>query len=316
MEILRGVVLKKLLGIIFAAVLFCGASGLFASDASSTAYLEACKAFSRGEWETAELLLQKAVAYPQNNNADTNYMLITAEIYADDSIRALKDTEAFLHNYPASIYTPRIQYMRGKLLYTTGDYEKAIIILSDFCHQYESNELYPSALFYIAESLYTGYKYDEAEALYERIITQYPESDKVSASQFRMESIAQRSREEKLLYLLKQTGEEYLAAKEDYEKQLRLYNSEAINTTRERLLDSQQKNQELEEQIRDLENQIAELKAEQEARSDQEQAIIVAAKKDDVFTETSSTEEDLKLLKQKARLVQWMIDGGKQNDAK
>ena len=126
----------------------------------------------------------------------------------------------------------------------------------------------------------------------------------------------QRGREEKLLYLLKQTGEEYLAAKEDYEKQLRLYNSEAINTTRERLVDSQRKNQELEEQIRDLENQIAELKAEQEARSDEEQAVIVAAKKEDVFTETSSTEEDLKLLKQKARLVQWMIDGGNQNDAK
>ena len=131
-----------------------------------------------------------------------------------------------------------------------------------------------------------------------------------------METIAQRSREEKLLYLLKQTGEEYLAAKEDYEKQLRLYNSEAINTTRERLLDSQQKNQELEEQIRDLENQIAELKAEQQARSDQEQAIIVAAKKDDVFTETSPTDEDIKLLKQKARLVQWLIDGENQNDAK
>ena len=317
MEDLRGAVLKKLLGIICAACLFCGASGmLFASDASSAAYLEACKAFSRGEWESAELFLRKAVAYPQNNNADTNYMLITAEIYAEDTSRALKDTEAFLHNYPDSIYTPRIQYMRGKLLYSLGDYEKAIIVLSDFCHQNESSELYPSALFYIAESLYAGYKYDEAETLYERILTQYPDSDKVSAAQFRMESIAQRSREEKLLYLLKQTGEEYLAAKEDYEKQLRLYNSEAINTTRERLVDAQQKNKELEEQIRDLETQIAELKAEQEARSDQEQAIIVAAEKENVFTETSPTDEDLKLLKQKARLVQWLLDGEKQNDAK
>ena len=206
--------------------------------------------------------------------------------------------------------------MRGKLLYSLGDYEKAIIVLSDFCHQNESSELYPSALFYIAESLYAGYKYDEAETLYEGILTQYPDSDKVSASQFRMESIAQRSREEKLLYLLKQTGEEYLAAKEDYEKQLRLYNSEAINTTRERLVDAQQKNKELEEQIRDLETQIAELKAEQEARSDQEQAIIVAAEKENVFTETSPADEDLKLLKQKARLVQWLLDGEKQNDAK
>ena len=306
--------MKKTLGIACALLLLCGA--LFAGETSSAAYLEACKAFSRGEWSSAELLLRKAVAYPQNNNADTNYMLITAEIYAEDENRALVDTEAFLRNYPDSIYVPRIQYIRGKLLYNLGEYEKAIIVLSDFCHQNENSELYPSALFYIAESLYAGFRYDESETIYERIIAQYPESDKVSACQFRLESIAQRSREEKLLYLLKQTGEEYLAAKEDYEKQLRLYNSEAINTTRERLLDSQAKNQELEEQIRDLENQIAELKAEQEARTDEEKAVIVAAKRDDVFTETSSTDEDLRLLKQKARLVQWLIDGEKQNEVK
>ena len=288
----------------------------YAADASSSAYIEACKAFSRGEWSSAQILLRKAVAYPQNNNADTNYMLITAEIYAGDDSRALKDAENFLKNYPSSIYTPRVQYMRGKLLYNLGEYEKSIIVLSDFCHQNENSELYPSALFYIAESLYSGYKYDEAETLYERIIAQYPESDKVSASQYRVESIAQRSREEKLLYLLKQTGEEYLAAKEDYEKQLRLYNSEAINSTRERLADAQQKNLELEEQIRDLENQIADLKTEQEQRETQEQAVLVAAKKEDVFTDTSSINEDVRLLKQKARLVQWLIDEDKQNEAK
>lgn len=303
-----------MLGIVLC--LLNGAGFVFAADSSSSAYIEACKAFSRGDWSSAELLLRKAVAYRQYDNADTNFMLITAEVYAGDDEQALKDCETFIRAYPSSIYMERIQYMRGKLLYNLGEYEKSIIVLSDFCHQYEKSELYPSALFYIAESLYSGYKYDEAETLYERIIAQYPESDKVSASQYRMESIAQRSREEKLLYLLKQTGEEYLAAKEDYEKQLRLYNSEAINSTRERLADAQLKNQELEEQIRDLENQIAELKAEQTERESQEQAVLVAAKKEDVFTETSPTDEDLRLLKQKARLVQWLIDGEKQNDAK
>ncbi len=310
----RGVVLKKTLVLLCAASLFC--SVLFAEDASSSAYLEACKAYSKGEWSSAELLLRKTVAYPQYDNADTNYMLITAQIYAGDEVSALKNTETFLKKYPKSIYVPRMQYTRGKLLYNLGEYEKSIIVLSDFCHQNESNDLYPSALFYIAESLYAGYKYDEAEALYEQIITSYPDSEKIGAAQFRVESIAQRSREEKLLYLLKQTGEEYLAAKEDYEKQLRLYNSEAINSTREKLLDAQQKNLELEEQIRELETQISELKAEQAARSEQEQAVIVAAQKEDAFTQTSSAEEDLKLLKQKARLVQWLIEEENRNDEK
>ena len=305
--------MKKL--VTLACVLFFLSQSVFAGEAASSAYVEACKAFSEGDWNTAELLLRKAVSYSENNNADTNYMLISAEIYAKDDARALSDCESFLLNYPQSLYASRVQYMRGKLLYNLGEYEKSIIVLSDFCHQYESSELYPSALFYIAEGLYEGYKYDEAENLYERIISQYPESEKVSAAKYRVESIAQRSREEKLLYLLKQTGEEYLAAKEDYEKQLRLYNSEAINTTREKLLDSQQKNLELEEQVKDLENQIAELKLEQEKRSSEEAAIIVAAK-EDAFSSTSSQEDDLKMLKQKAQMIQWLMNGENQDDEK
>lgn len=300
--------MKKILVGLCAAVLF--SSVLCAGEAASSAYLEACKAFSRGEWASAQVLLRRAVAYPENDTADTKYMLITSEIYAGDEKRALTDCEAFLLAYPGSLYTQRIQYLRGKLLCNLGEYEKSIIVLSDFCHQNENDELYPSALFYIAESLYSGFKYDEAETLYERIVSEYPENEKVAASKYRIESIAQRSREEKLLYLLKQTGEEYLAAKEDYEKQLRLYNSEAINSTREKLLDSQQKNRELEEQIRDLENQIAELKADQERRIAAEAEIVIASKKDEVFTDTSSQDEDLRLLKQKAKMLQWILEEG------
>ena len=43
---------------------------------------------------------------------------------------------------------------------------------------------------------------------------------------FRVELLEQRAREEKLLYLLRVTGEENLAAREDYERQIRQYQSE------------------------------------------------------------------------------------------
>ena len=286
-------VLKKIIAVLCAVYFLFGI--LTASESSSAAYLEACKAFSRGEWDSAELLLKKAVAYDENYNADTFYMLITAEVYAQDNKNALSDCETFLYNFPDSIYAPRVQYIRGKTLFLLGDYEKSIVVLSDFCHQYETDELYPSALFYIAESLYAGYKYDEAESLYERIVLVYSDNEKVSASKYRIESIAQRSREEKLLYLLKQTGEEYLAAKEEYEKQLRLYNSEAINSTREKLVDAQMKNKELEDQVRDLENQIAELKLEQEKLSSEGTSVLLAAKNEEVFTEKSSKQDDIKV---------------------
>lgn len=289
-----------------AFLLFCMifiSVGLYASESASAAYLEGCKAFSRGEWNSAVFLLKKAASYPENNNPDTFYMLIAAEIYAEDYRTALGDCDDFMKVFPDSIYTPRIQYMKGKVLYSLGDYEKSILVLSDFCHRNEEDELYPLALFYIAECLFTDYKYEEAEAIYERIVVNYPSCEKVAAAQYRIENIAQRSREEKLLYLLKQTGEEYLAAKEDYEKQLRLYNSEAINTTRERLIDAQQKNKDLEEQIAGLEAQIKVLKDEQELQSQQQ----LEAQKE-IEEADSENGETIRILKAKAFLIQRILD--------
>ena len=284
-------------------LLFCmiaASSVVYASESASAAYLEGCKAFSRGEWNSAVFLLKKAASYQENNNPDTFYMLIAAEIYAEDYKTALGDCDDFMKMFPDSLYTPRIQYMKGKVLYSLGDYEKSILVLSDFCHRNEDDELYPLALFYIAECLFTDYKYEEAEAIYERIVVNYPSCEKVAAAQYRIENIAQRSREEKLLYLLKQTGEEYLAAKEDYEKQLRLYNSEAINTTRERLIDAQQKNKDLEEQIAGLEAQIKALK--------EEQAIQTQESLEEEKKTESENSEAIRILKAKAFIIQKILD--------
>ena len=238
----------------------------FSSESASMAFVEGCKAYSTGDWSSAKIMLKKAVSYTQNQNADTYYMLISAEINAGDYKGALEDCNYYLDHFKNSIYYPRISYQKGKLLYNLGEYEKSIIALSDFCHQYENNELYPYALFYIGESLYEGYRYNDALEIYDRVVTEFPDFEKVSAAKYKIESISQRSREEKLLYLLKQTGEEYLSAKEDYEKQLRQYNSESVALTRQKLQETQIRNEELEKQIADLQMEIASLKAENEQK--------------------------------------------------
>ena len=296
-----------------ALLLFFIASPIFANDTNSAAfYSEGCSAFSRGEWDSAVFLLRQTVSDPAINTADANYMLITAEIYAGDEKSALSDCDEYLNSFPNSFYYSRIQYTKGKLLYKLKEYEKAIITLSDFCHKNQNSELYPSALFYIAESLYADYKYEEAEAIYERIVKEYPDTEKVSASQYRLESIAQRSREEKLLYLLKQTGEEYLSAKEDYEKQLKLSNSDSI--TREKLVDIQQKNKDLEEQIQEMEDQIQQLKilqAEKDAQIAQkeadEQKRIQEAELEKL-NQQKQNQENIRKLKDKAQILQQMMD--------
>lgn len=320
MAALNGVEMnKKIMGkkvIAFFATCLISFSA-FSSEISSAAFVEGCKAYTNGDWTSAEFLLRKAVGYKENQNPDTYYMLISAETYAGDDRSVLDDCDFFLENFSNSIYYPRIQYQKGRALYKLGEYEKSIISLSDFCHRNEKDDMYPYALFYIGESLFAGYKYDEAAAIYQRIVTDFPESEKAAAAQYRIESILQRGREEKLLYLLKQTGEEYLSAKEEYEKQLRLYNADSLNSTKQKLTEAQQKNRELEDKIRDLEMQLTAVKLEY-AKSLIPDEYKKAAKPAETTAEPDTdvpdaqpydeTREQISALKKKARDAQLLLD--------
>lgn len=287
--------------IIAAAILTLSALfSVFAASSESavSAFVEGCKAYAEGDWQSAKFMLRKAVYYPENLNPDVYYMLITSEVYDSDYKSALEDCDIYIENFPDTIYYPYICYQKGKLLYNLGEYEKAIITLSDFCHQNEKNELYSHALFYIGESLFACYKYDEAEQIFVRIVTEYPDSPKTSAAQYRIDTILQRTREEKLLYLLKQTGEEYLSAKEEYEKQLRLYNSEGIDLTKQRLVEAQSKNEQLEAEIAELQSKITSLEAEKAAEK-------VDVPESEPYDERT---EQIRILKKKAQEAQKILN--------
>lgn len=309
--------LKKLITSLFFAtvtLMFC-----VASETGAFSFVEGCKAFSKGDWENSVFMLKKAVAYKEYETPDAYYMLITAEVELNDNKTALDDCEFFLKQFPDSIYKSRVTYLKGKILFNLKEYEKAVVVLSDFCHQNEDDDMYSYALFYIAESLYENYQYDEAQVIYERITQDFPESPKAPLSQFRVESILQREREEKLLYLLKQTGEEYLAAKEDYERQLKMYNSDAVFSSREKLIETQQHNVELNERVSDLERQIALLQAqlarEQEKQNSASNQNVKNSDEDEFSGEDipsmepyDEKKERVKALKQKAKEVQSLMD--------
>ena len=254
---------------------------------AATSFVQGTEAYRQGEWMSSVFLLRKAVSYPQNNNADAYYMLISAEMYAGEYKSAFQDCEYFLQNFSDSSYVSYVMYQKGKALYCLQEYEKSVLLLSDFCHQYPEHEMYASALYWIAEAFFASYNYDEASVLYRRILADFPNDAKASASQFRLETISQSCREEKLLYLLKETGEEYLAAKEEYERQLRLSGSESAADARRRILDLQRKNADLENKIleltkanEDLENQLAQVqKSSAETQTEKDTIIEVLKEK-------------------------------------
>ena len=187
----------------------------------------AYNAYFGSDWQSAVMLFRKAMSDPQNESDAALYMLISAEMKAMGYKAALSDSDYFLKNYPESKYASLIKYQRGKCLYSLGEFDKAVLALSDFCHQYPSNEMYSSALLWIAECFYSGYNFEQARPLYERVVDDFPKDAKAVDAKYRLDAINQRLREEKLLYLLQQTGESYLSSKENYEKALRRYELES-----------------------------------------------------------------------------------------
>ena len=184
------------------------------------------EAYRNEDWTSAMFFFRKAVSVSGSVTDETWFMLIMSEVYAGEFKSALGDCDVFLHKYPYSMYLPHILYQKGRCQHFLHQNEAAVLTLSDFCHQYPDHALYASALYWIAESFYAEYNYNSARGLYERIVMDYPHDAKVSAAQYRIDAIDQKSREEKLLYLLKVTGEENLAAREEYERQIKLFEAE------------------------------------------------------------------------------------------
>lgn len=212
---------KKVITIVAAlCMLFCMA-GLSAETSQNSLLVQGLEAYRRGDWTSALFFLRKAGTQPENINAETWYVLVMSEMYAGDYESVLTDGNAFISRFPRSTYVPQIEYQMGRSLFIREEYTKAVESFTAFCNSYPDHELVPSALFWMAESLYQTFHFDEAAPVFERIVTQYPDSPKVTEAAFRIELLNQRAREEKLLYLLRVTGEEYLAAREDYERQIK-----------------------------------------------------------------------------------------------
>ena len=203
------------------------ASSFLSAQATTNDYLaQGLQAYKEGNWESAILLLKNAVSLPESSTPEVLYVLVMSQMFNGNYDDVLKDGEAFCKLYPNSEYKIYVDYQMGRALHYKGRYTESISLLQKFCSENENNELFSSALFWMAESFYASYYFDEAKGLYERIVTDFPNSAKYIESLYRLDLIVQRKKEEKLLYLLKVTGEEYISSKENYDRQIKQYNTE------------------------------------------------------------------------------------------
>ncbi|OJF77607.1 MAG: hypothetical protein BKP49_01090 [Treponema sp. CETP13] len=222
--------------IVILCLIFVSFTGVFAQSSSSEiktatlgssdVLLQGLRAYKNEDWNTALFFLRKAVTEPKNSTQDTWYVLIMTEIFAEDYKNALNDGTYFLEQFPDSKFVPQIEYQNARAYFSMGNYNQAIINFSNFCDKWPDHELKTSAMFWTAESFYQLYQFADSKKIFQKLIQEYPSSSKYKEAEYRLELLNQREREEKLLYLLRVTGEEYLAAREDYERRLSLYENE------------------------------------------------------------------------------------------
>ncbi len=288
-------------------LIFSQTSSSEAEIPSSDFLVQGFEAYQRNDWSSALLYLRKAASMPQSSTAEVWYMLIMSQMYSEQYEAVLQDGAFFRQVFPSNTYRPFVEYQIGRALYYTGEYDESIKCLGDFCTQYPDHELFPSALFWMAESLYLTFYYDLARTLYERVIIEYPHSPKSTECLYRIDVISQREKEEKLLYLLKVTGEEYLSSKEEYERLLKQYQTEESIGLRKQLNEALVKAGKLE----------AELEESRRIQAQQKEKIEELNKTAEALrTDTPQSTVDLDRqrqileLKEKASRVQQVLDAG------
>ncbi len=220
--------------------------GIADDDFDRGALMRGFESYRNKDWLSSVIFLRQALSASEDATAEVLYMLIMSEVYSEDYEGAIGDCDVFLSRFPQSPLVDNIRYQKGRSLHYVGQNDESVLVLSDFCHQNPDSGMYPSALYWIAECFYDDYNFDTARRLYEQLLADYPDDAKAVDARFKLDAITQREREQKLLLLLRATGEEYVSSRENYERQFRAYETEDIVALRRQLNEANARISELE----------------------------------------------------------------------
>lgn len=236
MEVNRSLIkniVKKI--VLLCLPLIAVSNGYSLTNMETESFVQGLISYKKGEWADACVYLRQSVNNTEYATDSNWYMIIMSEVYSGSYDAVISDCDYFIDNFSESPLLSFVEYQRGRAYHSVGLNDNAVMALSSFCNEYPDSDMYSSALFWIAECFYDDYDFETARALYERIVAEYPESSKREDAEFKLYLITQHDREQKLLYILKMTGEEYLNSRENYEKQLRMMQTDDTAELRKQL---------------------------------------------------------------------------------
>lgn len=117
---------------------------------------------------------------------------------AGDFRRAIDRFEAFLQTHPSSDYSDNALFWMGECYFKLGDHERAVLVFEDVVKRYPDGNKVPDALYRQGRALLEiGARRQETAAyapaarqVFERIVREYPASERVLEAQRELERLA------------------------------------------------------------------------------------------------------------------------------
>jgi len=199
------------------------------SAAAALAYAQklrnGVKLYRASKWQDAlvELRAARDQAVTDTQVSEALYWAALAEMASSDFEAALRDMDML-----AKTGGPRmtdIAYHRGRAYYSLGQYNDAIAQFTEYTAKAEgSAKARVSAAWYWAGESYMRLgQFDKAREIFEMFRTQYRDSSKYEAAQYRLLLINQKKVEQQLLDMIRWSHEDSLKASEEFQRRQRTY---------------------------------------------------------------------------------------------
>ena len=227
---------KALLPVALLALSLLSAQAFAQSSSSASDLKDGIDQFRNGQYDKAIPLLRNVILDPNAGPQKAPAYLLIAKSYM--AVGKLEDAEHslefYLATYPGAADYEEASYQKGRLLFMQEEYDSAIQVLQAFIRAYSRSPFVSSAWFWVGESLYALGRLDDAQAVYQKILAEFPTSVKVEAAQYKTSLIQLRKREVELAKLLKWSHEDFLKSVQEYQNREKAY-VQAIEAYQKRL---------------------------------------------------------------------------------
>jgi TolA-binding protein len=227
---------KALLPVALLALSLCSVQAFAQSTGSASDMKDGIDQFRNGQYDKAIQLFRSVILDPNAGQQKAAATLLIAK--ASMAIGKLEDAEhnleLYLATYPGAPDYEEALYQKGRLLFMQEEYDSSIQVLQGFIRVYPKSPFVSSAWFWVGECMYGLGLLDDAQAVYQKIVTEFPTSVKLEAAQYKVSLIQLRKREVELAKLLKWSHEDFLKNVEEYQNREKAY-VQAIEAYQKRL---------------------------------------------------------------------------------